>query len=185
MKRPLDRMFPLAFLAAAIALGAAAHTVSAAEPGLPNPFFAFANCLGDIDDPPKVLKELGYAGVGLSGLNVAGPLKQYEAAGLTVFNTYVACRLDKTPAYDPQFKQTIEELKNSGVVLWLTVIGGKYGQEDDKAAGIVREIADLAAASGLRVALYPHAGFYVATTADALRLVRKVGRENVGVSINL
>lgn len=175
----------LAFLSAAILTPVLASPVPTAEPGLPNPFFVFSNGLGGIDDPPKVLKELGYAGVGLSGLNVAEAVKQYERAGLKVFNTYVGCRLDQTSAYDPQFKKTVVDLKGTGVVLWLTVLGGKYGQEDAKAVAILREIADLAATSDLRVALYPHSGFYVATTADALRLTKKVDRPNLGATINL
>jgi len=185
MNRHHQRTFPWALLSAAILLAMLNGTAPAAEPGLPNPFFVFSNGLGGIADPPKVLDELGYAGVGISGLNVLGAVQQYERAGLKVFNTYVGCRLDKTPAYDPQFKQAIEELKGTGVVLWLTVLGGKYGQEDDKAGDVLREIADLAATSDLRVALYPHAGFYVATTADALRLAKKADRKNLGVSINL
>jgi sugar phosphate isomerase/epimerase len=185
MNRHQERVFALVLLSAAIVLPALEGAAAAAEPGLPNPFFAFSNGLDGIQDPPKVLKDLGYAGVGVAGLNVLGEVKQYEKAGVKVFNTYVGCRLDKTPAYDPQFKKAVQELKGTDVVLWLTVLGGKYGQEDEKAAGIVREIADLAAASGLRVALYPHTGFYVATTADALRLTKKVDRKNVGATINL
>ncbi len=158
---------------------------AAAEPGLANPFFAFDNGLHGIADPPKVLKELGYDGAGLSGWNVAGQAGRYRGAGLRVFSTYVACQFDQTPRYDPQAKQAIEDLKGSGVILWLTVRGGRPGQNDEKAAAVVREIAELAAAADLRVALYPHTGFYVATTADALRLARQVDRENVGVSINL
>lgn len=149
------------------------------------PFFAFDNGLHGIPDPPKLLKELGYAGMGASGLKVGGLVKQYQEAGLKVSSTYVGCHLDKTPAYDPQFKDAIRELKGTGVVLWLTVLGGKHGQEDEKAAAVVREIADLAEPSGLRVALYPHTGFYVATTADALRVVKRVDRKNVGATINL
>jgi len=179
------RICLLAFLSAAILTPVLAGPAPAAEPGLPNPFFVFSNGLGGIDDPPKVLKELGYAGVGLSGLNVLGEVKKYEKAGLKVFNTYVGCRLDQTPAYDPQFKKAVAELKGTDVVLWLTVLGGKYGQEDEKAVAILREIADLAATSDLRVALYPHSGFYVATTADALRLTKKVDRQNLGATINL
>jgi len=156
-----------------------------ARAGLTNAFFAFDNGLHGIQDPPKVLKELGYSGVGLSGLNIAGPVKRYQEAGLKVFSTYVGCHLDKTPPYDPKMRETIEELKGTDVILWLTVLGGKRGEEDDKAAAVVREIADLAAASNLRVALYPHTGFYVATTADALRVVKKVDRKNVGATINL
>jgi len=185
MNRHHARVFLLAFLSAAILLPVLYGTAPAAEPGLPNPFFVFSNGLGGIDDPPKVLKELGYAGVGLSGLNVAEAVKQYEQAGLKVFNTYVGCRLDQTPAYDPQFKKAVADLKGTDVVLWLTVLGGKYGQEDEKAVAILREIADLAATSDLRVALYPHSGFYVATTADALRLTKKVDRQNLGATINL
>jgi sugar phosphate isomerase/epimerase len=156
-----------------------------AEPEACWPFFAFDNGLHGIPDPPKLLKELGYAGMGASGLKVGGLVKQYEEAGLKVFSTYVGCHLDKTPAYDPQFKEAVRELQGTGVILWLTVLGGKHGQEDEKAAAVVREIADLAEPSGLRVALYPHTGFYVATTADALRVVKKVDRKNVGATINL
>jgi sugar phosphate isomerase/epimerase len=158
---------------------------AAAEPGLPNPFFVFDNGLRGVADPPALLSELGYAGMGASGFQVAGLIEPYRQAGLKVFSTYVGCHLGQTPPYDPQMRKMLEELEGTGVVVWLTVIGGKYGQEDERAAVIVREITDLAAARGLRVALYPHTGFYVATTADALRLARLVDRPNLGVSINL
>ena len=153
--------------------------------GLPNRFFAFDNGLNGIADPPKVLKELGYAGMGASGLRIAGLVKQYQQAGLKVVSTYIGCQVDKSPAYDPYLQEAVRELKGTGVVLWLTIQGGRRGEDDEKAAAIVREIAGLAAASDLRVALYPHTGFYVATTADALRVAKRVDRPNVGVSINL
>ncbi|MCS7303854.1 MAG: sugar phosphate isomerase/epimerase [Thermoguttaceae bacterium] len=156
-----------------------------AEPAAPYQFFVFDNGIRGIADPPKVLKELGYAGVAWGGWNVAPVVKQYQAHGLKVFSTYVSCHLDKTPAYDPAAKEAIAQLKGTDVILWLCVLGGKPGQEDEKALRVIREIADLAQAADLRVALYPHTGFYVATTADALRLVRQVDRKNVGVTINL
>lgn len=159
--------------------------VGAAEAPSCWPFFVFDNGLRGIADPPRLLKELGYAGMGASGLKVAGLVKQYQAAGLRVFSTYVACHLDKTPAYAPLFREAVRELQGTGVILWLTVLGGKYGKEDEKAAAVVREIADLAEPCGLRIALYPHTGFYVATTADALRLGDRIDRKNVGVTINL
>ena len=176
------RLFSLLVLLASV-IGPAA--CRAAEPELPNPFFAFDNGLRGIANPPTVLKELGYAGMGASGLNIGGLLKQYRDAGLKVFSTYVGCNFSETPPYDPQFKKAIEELEGTGVILWLTVRGGRYGQDDEKAVAVVREIADLAAARGVRVALYPHTGFYVATTADALRLAKQADRPNLGVSINL
>lgn len=170
------------FGAAFLFLGANA---SAADPPQAFPFFVFDNGLNGITDPPRTLKELGYQGVGVRALDIGGLIQSYEQAGSKVFSTYVGCRLDKTPPYEPSFKDEIAKLKGTDVILWLTVLGGKRGEEDAKAATVVREIADMAAAANLRVALYPHTGFYVATTADALRVAKQVDRPNVGVSINL
>lgn len=157
----------------------------AIEAGLSNPFFVFDNGLRGVEQPEKVLKEVGYDGMGASGLRVSPLVKRYQEAGLKVFSTYIGCQFDKTPPYDPYLKETVKELKGTDVVLWLTVRGGPRGRHDEKAVAVVREIAELAAASDLRVALYPHTGFYVATTADALRVVKKVDRKNVGATINL
>ncbi len=172
-------------MAAWVASGLGVGLAQAAEQGRPYQLFVFDNGVRGIADPPKLLKELGYAGVAWGGWNVSPVVKQYEAEGLKVFSTYVSCHLDKTPPYDPAAKEAIGQLKGTDVILWLCVLGGKPGQQDEKALQIIREIADMAQAAGLRVALYPHTGFYVATTADALRLVRQVNRNNVGVTINL
>jgi sugar phosphate isomerase/epimerase len=173
----------LGLLAAASLLQAG--NASAADQAQAFPFFVFDNGLSGIQDPPRVLKELGYQGVGVRALDIGGLIQSYEQAGVKVYSTYVGCRLDQTPAYDPAFKEQIARLKGSEVILWLTVLGGKRGQEDAKAAAVVGEIGEMAAAAQLRVALYPHTGFYVATTADALRVAKQVDRPNVGVSINL
>ena len=184
------RMAVLLVLSASGCLWVPAHSFaaerdSATPPGLTNPFFVFDNGLRGIDEPVEVLKRLGYAGMAASGTSVTGWVEQYERAGLKVFATYVGCQLDKTPPYSDALKKTIQDLKGTGVIVWLTVRGGRSPQDDAKAVRVIREIADLAAASHLRVALYPHTGFYVATTADALRLVKEVDRKNVGVTINL
>jgi sugar phosphate isomerase/epimerase len=49
----------------------------------------------------------------------------------------------------------------------------------------VRCVADLAAAAGLQVVLYPHTDFYAERVADNVRLAERVDRENVGVTWNL
>ena len=104
----------------------------AAEPGLPNPFFVFDNGLRGVGDPPELLNQLGYAGMGASGFQVAELVKQYRQAGLKVFSTYVGCHLGQTPPFDPQMPKMLEELEGTGVVVWLTVTGGRYGQEDER-----------------------------------------------------
>jgi sugar phosphate isomerase/epimerase len=154
-----------------------------------NPFFAFDNGVGrGAGWPPSkqaaVLKQLGYDGIGYTGTeDFAARRKAFAEQGLRIFNLYVPCFVDKPEPYDPLLKAAIRELKGTGVDLWLTVQG--KAPDDTAAVRVVREIADDAAVAGVRVALYPHKGFFVATTEDALRILRQVDRPNLGVTINL
>jgi len=79
--------------------------------------------------------------------------------------------------------RAIRRLKGTDVDLWLTVQG--KAEDDTNAVQAVSEIADLAANSGLKVALYPHTGFFVADIDDALRITQQVKRANLGVTFNL
>jgi len=154
-----------------------------------NPFFAFDNGVGRGSAwPPArqatVLKQLGYDGIGYTGTeNFTERRKSFKEQGLRIFNLYVACYVDRPVSYDPQLKEAIGMLKDTGVDLWLTVQG--KSPDDAAAVRVVREISDDAAAAGVRVALYPHKGFFMATTEDALRILRQVDRPNLGVTINL
>jgi sugar phosphate isomerase/epimerase len=56
---------------------------------------------------------------------------------------------------------------------------------DGRAVEIIREIADMAAEAKVRVALYPHHGFWLERVEDAVRIAEKVNRPNVGVTFNL
>jgi sugar phosphate isomerase/epimerase len=187
MNQTVRRTRTWSTLTVALAIACWGLPAFAAEPGsgTSGPLFVFDNGLQGIADPPAVLKELGYAGIGSRGVDLSSLVQRYREAGLRVFSTYINCQLDKTPAYDPGLKKCVEELRGTDVLLWLTVTGSKPAQQDAKAVTLIREIADLASPCGLRVALYPHAGFYVATTADALHLTRQADRKNLGVSINL
>ena len=160
---------------------------TAAEGELRNPFFAFDNGVGRGTWTPQqqaeVLNELGYAGIGYSGTtDLPERLRAFQARNLTVFNLYVPCTPGSEDPYPPQFQETVKQLEGTQTTLWLTVQGET---DDEEAARVVRSIADVANRHGVQVALYPHFGFYVATARDALRLVRKVDRGNVGVTINL
>ena len=109
--------------------------------------------------------------------------KAFHDQGLKIFNLYVPCFVDTPVPYDPQLIAAIPQLQGTGVILWLTVQG--KATNDANAVRIVREIADAARPFGVRVALYPHKGFFVATAEEALRIVRQVERPNVGVTLNL
>jgi sugar phosphate isomerase/epimerase len=161
-----------------------------AETRLDNPFFVFDNGVGRGNWTPaqqaKTLAELGYAGIGYSGTgSLPERLAAFDRQGLKVFSIYVASRVDpKGPSYDPSLKTAIEQLKGRDTIIWLTV-QGRADDAEEQAVAVVREIGDMAAESGLRVALYPHVGFYVARVEDAVRIAKKVGRQNVGASFNL
>jgi sugar phosphate isomerase/epimerase len=49
----------------------------------------------------------------------------------------------------------------------------------------MRELADLARAQDVKIAFYPHAGFWLERAEDGLRLARAVDRPNVGATFNL
>ena len=139
----------------------------------------------------KVLKELGYDGIGsakLSQSDIPLPqrLKLYDDAGLKLFSFYVGGRLgSKGHSYSREISQAIKDLKGRKTILELYVGGNKKTNTDEQAVAFVREIADQARESGLRIVLYPHAGFYIDTLGSAVRVARKCKRDNVGVMFNL
>ncbi len=165
-------------------------TVNAFSAEDPIEFFAFDNGTGrgtvSPDDQAAMLKELGYAGIGYTGAQgIPEMLAALDKHGLEMYSIYVGATLGPNgPAFDPQLKEGIAALKGRETIIWLTILGGAPNAHE-QAVEVVREIGDLADAAGLRVALYPHAGFYVAKVEDALRIVKDVDRKNVGASLNL
>jgi len=159
-----------------------------------NPFFAFCMDTHDakkrtLREQAELLKELGYQGAGHLWLDdVPERLKTLDAAGLKLFQIYVRASVDPAqPPYDEKLKEVLPLLKGRETMIALLLSGGKPSDPsgDARAVKIVGEIAGMAQASGLRVALYPHSGDWLERVEDALRVVKKVGRENVGVMLNL
>ncbi len=181
----------ICFCAAVLSAGA----VLAREAPATNPFYAFVNCFNgpqyaSPEVQVRILKELGYEGISYSGTKGAPEmLKALDAAGLKFFNTYVGLNLDAEQKYGAALTETITLLKGRDAMLWLYVTGRKYkrgSEEGDRVAvEAIRELADLAHESGVKIALYPHTGFYAESLDDALRIAEKVNRRNVGVTFNL
>jgi sugar phosphate isomerase/epimerase len=167
-----------------------AAPLPAASP-LSNPFFVFDNGTGrdqhvSLEDQATLVKRTGFAGLGFTGTqHIPEMLEALESRGLKMFSIYAAACIDgDQPSYEAGLPEAIQQLRGHGTVIWLTV-RGSAPDGDVRATSVVREIADMAAASGLRVALYPHVGMYVGTLQDALRIVKNVDRPNVGVTFNL
>ena len=166
------------------------------EPAGPNTFFAMDTATKDdkhktAKEQVEMVKELGYAGIGCTaGEGVGEMLEELDKNGLRLFAVYLGANIDADQQkYGPELKEAIEVLKGRNSILWLFVQSKKLKpsslEGDASAVQVIREIADMAAESGLRVALYPHTGFWVERVEDAIRVAKKVDRKNVGVTFNL
>jgi sugar phosphate isomerase/epimerase len=187
-------------LAVLLALSAAAPVTAAEAPAraLPNPFYAmdtgFRRPGLTTEQQLDVLMELGYAGIAWTETAPEEAKKvadRARARGLKMFTIYcganVTAKGDLT--HSPRLKSLMSALSGHGTLIWLYLPGP--GPKVDKLTGKepavekLRGLADEAAKHGLRVAIYPHAGFWVADTSSAIKLAKVVNRKNFGVTFNL
>lgn len=160
----MNRLLRSAAVASALSLAASAGLTWGAEPASPSPrvtnsFFPYC-----VSVPDEVLQDLGYT---------------------PIHNLYTGIDLNKEPPCGPQMKDQIRNLKGTNTIFWLTILGRRDKDQDDQVVAIIRDLAAVADEVGVKVAIYPHSGFYVATARDALRVVKKVDRKNVGVTMTL
>jgi sugar phosphate isomerase/epimerase len=160
----------------------------AAPRHLPNPFFVFEDGLGANrpEQKAEIARKIGFAGISFDDAKlVPERIKATEDHGLKFFFLYLAVDVSgQQPVYEPGFEEAIHLLSHRDTAIWLTIRG--HGPEAEQlAVAAARHTADLAAQNGLRVALYPHYGFYVAKLDDALRIATQAGRHNLGVTFNL
>ena len=156
-------------------------------------FFAFHNGVhfNSATERAKTLKDLGYDGIGSAHLktneNIKERLSAFSKEGLRIFSFYVGGRLGGKNGfqYDPKISELIRELDGTDTIIELFVQGNKNNNTDEEAVKFVREIADQAKKSGLKVVLYPHSGFYIDRIGDAIRIAKKSERNNVGAMFNL
>ncbi len=191
-------MHRLLFLACLCALAAG---LSAAENVIltaPNPFFVFDNGLqGEglktIDAQLDLVKKIGFDGLSWRTdppERVKQVLDGAQQRGLKLFLIYANLELkDGRLVSDPRLKEIMALCKGAGTMLWPTFTSKQFKNSDpagdDIAVTGLRELADLGAASGARIAIYPHVDMWVFRVEDALRLVKKVDRKNVGLTFNL
>ncbi|MFH1371898.1 MAG: family 16 glycoside hydrolase [Planctomycetota bacterium] len=170
--------------------------------GLTNPFFAMDT--GTIDEAHKtaksqaeMLKELGYAGIGYWERNLSQGTKgleemlgELDSCGLKVYSVYFTIKLEEPKEkYLPLIEDSVKLLAGRGTIVWLAITSDGFQKSspagDEQAAAIISEIADVAHGHGTKVALYPHADFWLEKVDDAVRVAEKVNRRNVGVTFNL
>jgi sugar phosphate isomerase/epimerase len=164
----------------------------------PNDFFVFDNGLrGEqlttIPAQLDLVKEIGFAGLAWRTdtiERVRAVLAGSEERGLKLFVIYASLELkDGRMVYDPRLREIIALCRGSGAMIWPNITSKQFKPSDpagdDIAVAGLRELADLCANNGLRLALYPHVNLWLHRVEDALRVVKKVERKNVGLTFNL
>ena len=146
------------------------------------------------DSQVALVKEIGFSGIGPE-LSTPDALREMLAAADShqVKFSALYMRLDLESGAPAQGNLTIpdaiQQLRDRGVILWLSVTSNTYKPSDPagdaRAVQVLREIAALTKPAGVRVALYPHAGFWVGRIEDAVRIANQVDQANLGVTFNL
>jgi len=167
-------------------------------PAGPNPFFAMDTATRDpnhqtAEQQAKMVAELGYGGMAVGYErcdSLAELLGELDERQLQLFAVYTGVNLDTAERpYDPTLTDAMEILDGRNTLLWLFVQSKEQKPSstagDPRAVEILQELAEEAARHGVRIALYPHYGFWLETVEDAVRIAQKVDRPNVGVTFNL
>ncbi len=189
----IGRLPPIALSLIAAASCALAGPKTNAQPAF-KAFFPFCIDWHDsekrsMEQQAKMLKELGYDGVGHIWLDkLPERLQSLDAEKLKLFQITISVNLAPgKPAYDARLKDVMPLVKGRGVQFLLLMNGMKPSdpQGDERAAKIVREIAALSPDAGTQFLLYPHSGDWLERIEDAVRLADKIDLPNVGVMFNL
>ena len=142
----------------------------------------------------QVLADLGYAGLGGRPATAKAHAAALKAKGLAYFNGYfVADFLSGQVDLPPELTKAVDDLAGTGGTLWLAVnkvtlplglsLGPEYG--DTVVVPQLRQLVTYARSKGVKISLYPHAGFWAARFETCVRVASKVDNPNLGVTFNL
>jgi sugar phosphate isomerase/epimerase len=141
-----------------------------------------------------VLAELGYAGLGGRPATAKAHAAALQAKGLVFFNgyhvTHFAYGETQLPA---DLTQAVDDLAGTGGALWLAINKvqfpagllprPEYG--DTIVVPQLKRLVAYATPKGVKISLYPHAGFWAARFETCVRVASKVDDPNLGVTFNL
>lgn len=145
---------------------------------------------GTLAEQADMLAELGFAGIGWGRWRVAEMRAELEIRGLELGSVYIVLDVDQAP--DPReiaLADVIPLMQGSQAQVWLALESGSLSPSDpagdERAAKLLGRVADMARASQVRVALYPHTASWMERCEDALRLLDRLEREELGLCFNL
>jgi hypothetical protein len=138
----------------------------------------------------NLIKKLGFDGMELMGLDgIEEKTMALDKAALQLFMVYIEIDLDSRTPFDSRLFDFIKKMDHKGVSLWLHILSKKIPSSDSRGDAfcvpIIQQIADMAIQHGVKIALYPHTGFWLENIDDSYRIAEKVNRRNVGAVFNL
>ena len=142
----------------------------------------------------QVLAELGYAGLGGRPATAKAHAEALKAKGLAFFNGYHVADFPSGQVDLPEdLVKVVDSLAGTGGTLWLAInkvtlplglsMGPEYG--DTVVVPQLRQLVAYARTKGVKISLYPHAGFWAAQFETCLRVANKVDDPSLGVTFNL
>ncbi len=157
------------------------------------PFVAMNTGTGDAGTPAEqgaLTLELGFDGIGWGIWRVPEVRRACEERGGDVWSVYCVLDLaDPEAANMRQLRQAMEDLRGGPGMVWLAVRSASHGPHDasadPRALQILAPLLDHAEATGVEIALYPHSGFWMETSEDALRLLKQLEHPRLGLCFNL
>ena len=142
----------------------------------------------------EALAELGYAGLGGRPATAKAHADALKAKGLVFFNGYHVASFPSGQAELPaDLTQAVDGLAGTGGTLWLGInkvdlpLGLRMPQEygDTVVVPQLRQLVAYARTKGVKISLYPHAGFWAASFETCVRVASKVDDPDLGVTFNL
>ena len=141
-----------------------------------------------------VLAELGYAGLGGRPATAKAHATALKSKGLVFFNGYhVADFASGQNNLPPGLTKAVDDLAGTGGTLWLAMnkvelplglrMPPEYG--DTVVVPQLRQLVAYAKPKGVKISLYPHAGFWGARFETCVRVASKVDDPALGVTFNL
>ena len=108
-------------------------------------------------------------------------------SGLTILKQ--SSQVDYKPGIEPgELQEIIKDSKDRNLLIALTAQSEHFNdnrQEGDQhLVKTIRELADLAAANNVKLAIYPHTNYYCERLDHSVELAKMVDRPNVGAIFN-
>jgi sugar phosphate isomerase/epimerase len=160
--------------------------------------FAFCMNVADtkhrsLPEQAQMLRELGFDGAAYPlwlGEDLDRNLRTFDQAGLRIYMFEVLA--DLTRPFDPRLNppgiaEAIHKLKGRPAILSVQLRGFPPADPRGKrpAVKMLRQLGDLAAASGLQISVYNHVGNWTQSVPYALTIVNEANHPQVGVNFNL